>query len=322
MKSAEDLWSFSRAGRALGDLHVGYERAPEYAARIDGPDKPTGTQYRVEKMKFGKGKDRSVIHYNEFITVRDIPLAAYDYVVNGKSAIEWVMERQSVTTDKASGIVKDANDWATETVGDARYPLSLLLRVITVSLETMKIVRALPALEILEDQAIREEGKVLPFRRVAPKPDERYKTCVPLVTLRAAAGAWSDVQESVPEPGDPNIEWITWDDSPRFADGMFVARVHGRSMEPTIPDGAYCLFRQVALPSSSERPVLVRYAGVDDPETGGKFTVKRYREAISAAGEKQVVLEPANAEFAPIVITPASATEVRVVAEVVEVLKG
>ena len=102
-------------------------------------------------MKFGKGKDKTVIHYNDFITVRDVPLEAYDYVVNGKPAIEWVMERQAVTVDKDSGIVKDANDWATETVGDARCPLSLLLRVITVSLETMKIVRSLPTLDIRED---------------------------------------------------------------------------------------------------------------------------------------------------------------------------
>jgi len=151
VKKPEDFWSFSRAGRALGELHVGYERVPEYPARVEGPAKPTGAQYRVEKMKFGKGKDKSVIHYNDFFTVRDIPLQAYDYVVNGKPAIEWVMERQSVTIDKASGIVKDANDWATETVGDPRYPLSLLLRVITVSLETMKIVKALPKLDILEE---------------------------------------------------------------------------------------------------------------------------------------------------------------------------
>jgi hypothetical protein len=66
--------------------------------------------------------------------------------VNGKSAIEWVRERQCVLTEDPSGIVKDANAWATETVGDPRYPLSLLLRVITVSLETMKIVRGLPPL--------------------------------------------------------------------------------------------------------------------------------------------------------------------------------
>lgn len=102
-------------------------------------------------MKFGKGKDKTTIHYNTFFTVRDIPLAAYEYVVNGKPAIEWVMERQAVTTDKDSGIVKDANDWAIETVGDPRYPLSLLLRVITVSLETIKIVKGLPTL-VLEGE--------------------------------------------------------------------------------------------------------------------------------------------------------------------------
>jgi predicted helicase len=149
VKTAADFWSFSRAGRALGELHVGYERVAEYPAKVELPSKtPTPIQYRVEKMKFGAGKDKRVIQYNGFITVRDIPLEAYEYVVNGKPAIEWVMERQSVTTDKDSGIVKDANDWATETMGDARYPLSLLLRVITVSLETMKLVRGLPRLEL------------------------------------------------------------------------------------------------------------------------------------------------------------------------------
>ena len=66
------------------------------------PRNPAAAQYRVEKMKFGKGKDKTVVHYNDLFTVRDIPIAAYDYVVNGKSAIEWVMERQSVTTDKAT----------------------------------------------------------------------------------------------------------------------------------------------------------------------------------------------------------------------------
>jgi predicted helicase len=144
--TAEAFWAFSKAGRALGELHVGYESVPEYPARVEGVAKPTPAQLRVEGMKFGKGKDKTVIHYNAFFTVRDIPLAAYEYVVNGKPAVEWVMERQAVTTDKASGIVKDANAWAIETVGDPRYPLSLLLRVITVSLETMKIVKALPAL--------------------------------------------------------------------------------------------------------------------------------------------------------------------------------
>jgi predicted helicase len=75
-----------------------------------------------------------------------IPLEAYDYVVNGKPALEWVMERQCVKTDKASGIVNDANRYAIETVGDPAYPLRLFQRVLTVSLETMKIVKALPPL--------------------------------------------------------------------------------------------------------------------------------------------------------------------------------
>ena len=108
---------------------------------------------RFARVQDGKGKsvpDKTVVQYNERITVTNIPLEAYDYVVNGKPAIEWVMERQAVVTDKDSGIVNDANLWATETMGNARYPLELLLRVITVSLETMKIVRSLPPLGDLE----------------------------------------------------------------------------------------------------------------------------------------------------------------------------
>ena len=121
-----------------------------YPAAIEGKPK-IAADYRVEKMKYGKqGKDKdlTVLHYNAHITVRGIPLEAYDYVVNGKPALDWVVERQCVKVDKASGIVNDANDWATETMNNPRYPLELFLRVVTVSLETMKIVRALPALDI------------------------------------------------------------------------------------------------------------------------------------------------------------------------------
>ena len=100
-------------------------------------------------MKFSKKDDKSTVVYNSGITIENIPEQAYDYVVNGKPALEWVMERQAVTTDKKSGITNDANDWAIETMGNAKYPLELFLRVITVSLETQKIVNALPKLDIL-----------------------------------------------------------------------------------------------------------------------------------------------------------------------------
>ncbi len=104
------------------------------------------SDYRVEKMKYGK--DKSTLIYNSKITVTGIPLEAYEYVVNGKPALDWVVERQRVKTDKDSGIVNDANDWANDTMNNPKYPLDLFLRVITVSLETMKIVRSLPALTL------------------------------------------------------------------------------------------------------------------------------------------------------------------------------
>jgi predicted helicase len=109
------------------------------------------TFYRVQKMKFAgaRGKiDKSTVIYNHNITMTNIPLEAYDYVVSGKSALGWVMERQCVKTDKDSGIVNDANDYANETMNNPAYPLELFQRVITVSLETMKIVKALPSLDI------------------------------------------------------------------------------------------------------------------------------------------------------------------------------
>jgi hypothetical protein len=81
-------------------------------------------------------------------TLTGIPLEAYYYIVNGKPALDWVVERQCVKTDKDSGIVNDANDWAVDTMKNPRYPLELFQRVITVSLETMKIVRSLPGLAI------------------------------------------------------------------------------------------------------------------------------------------------------------------------------
>jgi len=105
--------------------------------------------FRVEKMKYAGKRgavDKSTVIYNPRITMEKIPLEAYEYVVNGKSVLDWVMERQCVKTDPASGIVNDANRYANETIGNPAYPLELFQRVITVSLETMKIVKALPPL--------------------------------------------------------------------------------------------------------------------------------------------------------------------------------
>lgn len=148
VEKAEDFWAFCRAGRELANLHLHYEDVepcPEVVIDMS-PSVPQNV-YRVEQMRFGKGqgkeKDRSVIVYNPYITLRNIPLRAYDYVVNGKSAIEWVMERYCDKTDKKSGIRNDANQWGIEH-GNPRYPLDLLQSVITLSLRTLDIVDSLP----------------------------------------------------------------------------------------------------------------------------------------------------------------------------------
>lgn len=159
VKKASDFWAFAEAGRKLGDMHCDFDVAQPFPVDYLQGNlalEPRATSepekfYRVEKMKFGGKRpqqDKTTVIYNGNITMTGIPLEAYDYIVNGKPALEWVMERQCIKTDKASGIVNDANRYAVETAGDPAYPLKLFQRVISVSMETMKIVRALPKLEI------------------------------------------------------------------------------------------------------------------------------------------------------------------------------
>lgn len=170
VKKYEDFIVFSKAGRELADIHINYENIDMYQG-VKITSKPTNiklangqnwakssmedSSFYVTKMKYAKRKneetgknedDPTKIIYNNHITVENIPEEAYDYVVNGKPAIDWIMERQSVKTDKKTEITNDANDWAIETMGNARYPLELLLRVINVSLKTQKIVNGLPDL--------------------------------------------------------------------------------------------------------------------------------------------------------------------------------
>jgi predicted helicase len=143
---AGDFWAFSRAGRELGQWHLNYETVEPYPLTEESKRLVMEAgDYRVLKMTFGKkdGKpDKTVIIYNANLILRDIPLEAYAYVVNGKSAIEWIMERYAVTVDKASGIRNDPNDWS----DDPRYIVDLLKRVVRVSLESVRLVAELPPL--------------------------------------------------------------------------------------------------------------------------------------------------------------------------------
>jgi len=142
---AKNFRVFCEAGRELAELHLNYERIEPW----DVGETVTGrASYRVRKMRFPKKGIRDTIIYNDSITLSGIPEEAYDYVVNGKSAIEWLMERYAVTTDKASGITNDPNAWCEET-GDPRYIIDLVKRIIRLSMETVRITSSLPPMEEL-----------------------------------------------------------------------------------------------------------------------------------------------------------------------------
>lgn len=141
--SPQDFWAFSEAGRRLADLHLNYETIEPYRKCITVFGAYDNINFRVEKMRFVNKADKTKIQYNSQITIEKIPLEAYEYVVNGKSAIEWIMERYAITTDKASGITNDPNDWSDEH-NDEKYIYNLLLRIINLSVQTVEIVKNLP----------------------------------------------------------------------------------------------------------------------------------------------------------------------------------
>jgi len=160
LEDVRDFWKFSKAGRELADLHINYENQPTPAGVIVihnpltitdvmkslSEDEIKYIDYRVDKMRFPKKDQKETIYYNSRITIDNIPAKAYQYVVNGKPAIEWIMERYAITTHKESQITNNPNDWAEE-VGNPKYILDLLLSVINVSLQTVDIVENLPKIK-------------------------------------------------------------------------------------------------------------------------------------------------------------------------------
>jgi predicted helicase len=157
-RETKDFKAFTQAGRDLAHWHLNYETIDPHPAVHEQTDQlglDPWELYKVQKMTFarptaaqkaaGEKWDKTRIIYNSRLTLTGIPLEAYDYIVNGKPALEWIMERYQVTVDKASGIKNDPNDWCKEH-NDPRYIVDLIKRVARVSIETMKIVNALPAL--------------------------------------------------------------------------------------------------------------------------------------------------------------------------------
>ena len=146
--TAEDFHAFAHAGRALGNLHIGYETCPEFPLRLEhpgeGPPRPELLRLGTKPMRFAgkRGEtDRSVLVVNDHVRLTGIPDEAHDYVVNGRTPLEWFIDRYRVTTDKKSGILNDANAWF-EKPEDL---IAAIRRIVHVSVQTSRIVRSLPA---------------------------------------------------------------------------------------------------------------------------------------------------------------------------------
>ena len=137
-KDLDVLRALVKAGQRLTEIHVHYEQQPEHplTRREKAREK---LDWRVTRMRLSK--DKTTLIYNDFLTLSEIPKETYDYRLGNRSALEWVIDQYQVSTDKRSGITNDPN--RTE---DPQYILRLIGQVITVSLETVKIVRSLPPL--------------------------------------------------------------------------------------------------------------------------------------------------------------------------------
>ena len=167
-----------------------------------------------------------------------------------------------------------------------------------------------------QDEASDQKGTQL--RLVTPTEDSRFETCVPLFTLQAAAGAFS--KEQMVEPDG----WVEPDVRRKLRSGMFVAQVVGKSMEPRIPDGAYCLFQSPVEGSRNGKTVLVQLRDSVDPESGERFTVKKYVsdkvEAENGWRHLRIELRPENQDFDVIALAPGQGDDLQVIAELLEVL--
>ncbi len=174
-----------------------------------------------------------------------------------------------------------------------------------------------PAGEVVNSEPLETSAAQRPKIVDRVKPKERYTTHVPVYDLTAAAGGWGP--DGVPSESG----WIKVADT-KLAEGMFVAQVVGRSMEPKITDGGWCLFRPCPAGSKNGRLLLIQCQTQHDPVDGGRYTVKKYKSAKLATDEgwshESVELQPLNPEFPSIQISADDTTDLRVIGEFVRVV--
>lgn len=328
-----DFVAFNKAGRALANLHLNYENVEAHpnvtVSELGNDHSDEYKYYEVEKMHFPTGqkaKDKpGTIIYNPHITIGNIPAEAYDYVVNGKSAIEWIMERYAVTIDKDSLIKNDPNDWSREH-NQPRYILDLLLSVINVSVQTMQVVKALPSLHLgvtTTTEAESAQGKttvIKPMVEILDEVDDADKFIhyLPVYNLKAACGTFEG-NELPTVKGWTNIEGSGL--HPKGDQNYFICQAKGNSMQPKINDGDYVICRFYTPQNGGSRNGKMVLATISeyDGDYDGRYTIKEYHSTKNADGSRQTItLKPLNPDFAPIELKEDD--DARVVAEVLKVL--
>ncbi len=331
VEKVEDFMAFYKAGKALAELHLNYEEivpCPGVTVEESGTKQDEYAYYAVEKMRFSTGvkaKDKpGTILYNGHIVVKNIPQVAYDYVVNGKSSIEWIMERYQVTIDKESLIKNNPNDWSREH-GKPRYILDLLLSVINVSVQTVAIVKDLPALHLDAAQSTAtqqtEEREAKPIIEIMEEVGEKEKFVqfLPYYNLKAACGAFES-NELPTQTG-----WIDISTSgvhPRGDKNYFVCQAKGNSMQPRIEDGDWVICRFYTPDNGGSRngKMVIAQISEYDGDYDGKYTLKEYHSEKNADGSrKSITLRPLNKAYSPIELHEED--DVKVVAVVEAVLR-
>ena len=296
--SMDDYRLMVMVGRDLAALHLHYEDIVGYGLKEvwTGADARDARPYQVTKMswgKKGKDEDRSKIVVNGMLTLEGIPAKAHEYVVNGRSALEWIIDRYQIRTDKDSGITNDPNDWGREH-GNPRYIVDLIQSVTTVSVKTVDLVKKLEGVRLREQnsgqdlqagvraanpvrnsEVLREIGEALKFREY-----------LPVYSFKAACGPLAGGQEVEVEG------WIKVEGHGKLDPTQFVVRTEGVSMEGLIPEGAMCIMRKLGGGGLEGKTILVQRNDVSDPEGGGAYTIKTFTRK-----GKKVVLKAKDSTY-------------------------
>jgi predicted helicase len=207
---APDFWAFSKAGERLAELHIGYEQQQEWPLkRVETPGK--ALDWRVEKMKLSK--DKISLVYNGFLTLTGIPPEAFEYRLGNRSALEWIVDQYQVSTDKRSGIVNDPNR-----LDDPEYIVRLIGQVITVSIETVRIVKSLPALAVPEAMSQLAEivGKIVGIGKEPGRWEVRLQTEAPDARTLVCEATEALVAEAQKLRKEPVRAMLLQGESPRL----------------------------------------------------------------------------------------------------------